>query len=451
MLVICVLALSIAFLLRSDGSYLIGREAYNLLRLAEHPATWDSLSYGGRFAAYAWGTPLLLSIKPGLLAQILPPILGFLSFLLLWGILNAFGLDQNTRRIALAITVASPPFLFLYTTLNSYFVSVFLALLGFYLFLKQKRLAALPFILIPVFNLPISLITLVLLFMISFFTKRRDSFWIVFVCTAIIATAYYLTLSKYAGNPEKILFPIAELGMNFPLQKSFSDLGGRFGLSIFATMLAIMGVIALWAKKYSNLAIFFSIAALTALMFLTTHAIFFMNFFICALAAYGLTSIINRGWESSILKNFAILVIACGLLFSSVSFINRHVDSEPSAKLVQALEFFKESPGGVAFSHYTRGYWLEYSGKKTVMDESFIFAPDVNERYTDSETLLKTRNLDEAMDIINKYGIKYIMFDKNLKDTLWTHDEDGLQFLLKYSTEFKKTYINDEIEIWELK
>ena len=185
-------------------------------------------------------------------------------------------------------------------------------------------------------------------------------------------------------------------------------------------------------------------------MFLTKHAIFFMNFFISILAAYALMALARKGWESKTLKNFTMLVMVCGLIFSSVSFMNRHITEEPSKGIVQAMEIFKENDEGVAFSHYTRGYWLEYAGKKTVMDENFAFAQNVNERWQDSENLFKTRSLDEAMEVIDKYNIRYIWIDNELRDEIWSRKEEGLQFLLEYSKNFKKVYSTDQVEIWEV-
>ncbi len=451
LLIGCIVVLSIVPLLRAESSFIIGREAYSIFRMAENPATWDSLSYGGRFAAYTWGTALLVSIKPRLLSQLLPPLFGFLAFLCLWGIFKSFGLEANTRRIALAITVASPPFIFLFSTLNSTFVAITLSLFGLYCLARDhKIISAIAFIIMPIFNLPVSLISLMLLFIITFFAKKREFYWLIFICTAIVATAYYLTLAKYAGNPEKLAFSLMELGMQSKLQTYFSDLGGKFGLSVFGVILAMLGIVHGWKKKYENLAVFFCLFILVILMFLTNYAIFFINFFVAILAAYALMSVASKGWESSTLKNFTILVMVCGLIFSSVSFMDRHIAADPTPEVMQALEIFKDNDQGVTFSHYTRGYWLEYAGKKTVMDENFAFAPDVNERWRDSQTLFNTRQYEEAMGVIDKYNIRYIWLDSDLRSHLWSQKEEGLQFLLEYSKNFKKVYSTNQVEIWEV-
>lgn len=439
-------------LLRPESTSFIGREAYSIIRLAETPAAWDPLSYGGRFAAYTWGTALLVSLKPDILGLSLPPLAGVISFLLLWGLLRKFRVEENTRRLSLAIFMLSPPFIFLFTTLNNYFMAILLSLLGFYYFTKNNKIAsAVPFILLPLFNLPIAVIAMILFFIFTFISKKQEPFWLVFVCTAIITTAYYLTLVKYAGSPEKLLFAIDELGIRSHLQYLFSDLNGKFGLSVFGAMLALLGILYGWKKKYSDTGIFFSISALIILMAFMKHAIFFMNIFVSALAAYALNTIIKQGWQSRTMKNFTVLVIVCGLLFSSISFISRHIESEPSEGIISSLDYLKEKQQGTAFSHYTRGFWLEYAGQKTVMDENFAFAPNVNERHLDSERLLETRSFDEAMQIISKYDIKYIWLDEQLRKQIWESDEEGLQFLLKYSNNFTDISQNQQVQIWEIK
>ena len=60
----------------------IGSEPFLFSRLAENPSWYDPLSNGGSFAAYTWGNALALSLAPDVLVQILPFLLGILSFLL---------------------------------------------------------------------------------------------------------------------------------------------------------------------------------------------------------------------------------------------------------------------------------------------------------------------------------------------------------------------------------
>src|SRR3989338_4118695 len=74
----CVLLLVVPLL---KGPW-VGSEALLHYRLAQDPSWYDPLSTEGRFAAYSWGTALVLSSAPETLIHLLPFLLGVLSFLL---------------------------------------------------------------------------------------------------------------------------------------------------------------------------------------------------------------------------------------------------------------------------------------------------------------------------------------------------------------------------------
>ena len=120
---------------------------------------------------------------------------------------------------------------------------------------------------------------------------------------------------------------------------------------------------------------------------------------------------------------------------------------------MESLRFLNEESNNedIIFTHYTRGHWITYfSKRKNFIDSNFVFAPDVNERFFDSQEFIYTRDPEKAEEILNKYNIKYIWMSKDLKDELWDEENEGLQFLLEYSKKFKKIYSQNDIEIWRI-
>ena len=48
-------------------------------------------------------------------------------------------------------------------------------------------------------------------------------------------------------------------------------------------------------------------------------------------------------------------------------------------------------------------------GKRTVIDESFLLAPDSSQRYRDVQTIYSTKSEVEALELIYKYNVDYIL------------------------------------------
>jgi len=457
LIIACILVLAIVPLLRSDNSY-SGEEAYLHLRMAENQeGLFDKLSYGGRFAPYSLGLASVLSFNPNIFGYGLPLILGVLSFLLFLGLLKEFKVEN---KLASLILILSPGFLFLFTTLNKLIIPVFLTLLGFYLMFRKSKLNLLTipvFAIIPLFNIMVSIISLFLVFLLIQFKlkNKRGLFYIILPITIIISGLY---LGYIARNTtfERLMFEIGKQGINGKLQQIFSEMGGNYGLSIFGSILAIFGMINNWKNKYQDLFVFFSVFSLIILMMFRIEAIIFLNFFIVVFAAKGFNAFFKARWESKNLRFFILLTLICGIIFASVAQTSKIVNSLPNEAINDGLEYLEDLPFGIVFSDHSRGYWINYAGKANVMDDNFIFAPNVNERWEDSQELFYTRDWKIAKKIIDKYNIKYIWIDKDMQEKIWDNEEEGLLFLLEYSTSFKKiydnkdVYIDQAVQIWEI-
>jgi len=449
----CVFSLLIIFLFRSAEKLLPGRESYFLLRIAENPAFIDALSFGGRFTAYPLGLPYLLNLLPWALAIAMPFVFGILSIILFFLLLRDF--NVKPRKTALAILLLSPSFIYLFNTLNTASAALFLALLGFWLFARKggiRVLSPLVIALIPLFDLTIALLSMLLLLFYVFF-KDKESKKLYFAALALFlasAGIYYSYIIKNAGFSWP-MFNLWETGFNGALRSLLSDLGAPYGIGLFSLILAVFGIIAVWDAKYENKFAFFSIAALLVTSMFFPKALFMLSLFVAVFAAIGFMDILNSRWENRLFQRFVLLIMVCGIIFSALSFAQVFVNSEPDEGIVKGIGALSELPNGVVFSEYTRGHWISFAGKPNVMDENAYLAPDVNERFEDSQMLFKTRDIEEAGKIIKKYNIKYIWIDAGMKRRLWKEDEDGLLFLLKYNPDLKnKVYDVDGVEIWEI-
>jgi len=453
LLLLCVLMLVIIPMLRYDINLHVGEESYLNLRISEHLRIYDNFSFGGRSSVYALGLPFILSYLPIFLVNMLPLIFGVFSFLLFWRLLNYYNI--NGRKWIMLLLAISPPFIYLFSSLNNCFVAIFLALFGLYMVEQKNKLAMslgiFAFTVMPLFNFVISLIVAILLILFAFFkTKHKGHIFLTLGLMGGVAAIYYGYLGYLSGNSMNIGFSFEKLGINAKLMYLFSDLGGKFGIAIFSLVLFIFGLIKVWKNKYKDLFVFFSVVILLILVFFRSETIFLLNLFIVIFSVQGFYYLYNKDWANNLLKKFTIFILICGLLFSTLAFLKISVDEQPTAEIMDALKSLEIQRNGVVFTHPSRGILMNYVGKGNVMDNNYYFAPDVYGRWDDMQNLYYTRDINEALDIINKYNIKYIWVDDSFEKEIWGHDEDGLLFLLKYSPYFKTIYNQGGIRIWSV-
>jgi hypothetical protein len=430
----------------------IGTEAYHNVRLAENPALYDDLSFGGRFAAYSWGTPILLSPAPVILAFILPLLFGILSMILLSAIMKKLLISRKIQNLTLLLIAISPPFIYTFTSPNSLFAPFMISLLIFYLFLSERYkywTIPLAFIL-PVFSVVISTVTLIMLFFYAFIEAKenRRLFVILLVANKIAAFLYYGFLLNMTGLSQTLNEQKGEMFSLF--SALFFDLGSTYGLGLFWTILACAGIAFNWKNKYQNLFVFFAIPTLIIGTIFRIELILYLNLFVVVFAAYGYNKMVSLKWSSKDFKQFALFLIILGLSFSTISQISALIDAQPNHEVLKGIEFLETQEKGTVFADYTRGIWIAYSGHKNVWDENFLFIPDLNQREEDAQTLFYSRNLDKIQPIIEKYEIKYIWIDEEMKDSIWDHENEGLQFVAEYTNNFNKIYETDEVVIWRI-
>jgi len=448
-LAIAILLLLVVPLFRAG---LPGTESYLNLRLADDFSLHDDLSFGGRFASYHLGTPFVFSFIPEILVTLILIILGILSLLLLREIIKEFTNDKALINIASLFYVVSPAFIYLFTSFNDFFLPFFIALLIFYLFNKEK-IRWLNIILISI--LPFFSITITGLLLISLFfyvlSHKKDLkvyYSILFLFGAIISILYYGYMLYRTGVPIGISL---QPNTTFSLFRSIIfDLGSYFGIAIFTIITAFIGFGNIWKNKYENLFAFFSIIFLFLLVLYRVEALIFLNLFFVVFAAIGFIGLLRAAWSSLYFKNLIIFIILVGIIFSGFSQVQNLIDSDPSKEMLDGLNFLSTQEQGVVFSDQSRGIWLNWAGHKNVMDENSKYISDAQERLDDSQIMLFSRDIDVTNQIVNKYNIKYIWIDKDMKDSIWEYDTEGLLFIVQNTKSYNKIYDKEGIEIWRI-
>ncbi len=407
----------------------------------------DSTVYGGRELHYnPYHYFLYISGKIFQLENssiFIPIILGFFSALLFYNILEKFKVDSNTTVLAILIFLVSPTFIYVFSASTPLCLIFFLGLLGVFLFIQESKL--LFFLSLPVFStlslfgfavsLTIFAITIILN---QYFRKSSGQFYSTLAVIIVFALVggIFLKSTIVFQNPENSNF----------VKEFFSDFGGNVGFSIFTVILAFFGVVMLWKNKEKNYLAFL----LFFILLFASFADSFFNIFLIIpfslLASYAIISISRSQWEITVIKNLTILVIFCGIIFSSISYYNNHLKSAPSQDMITALKFLNEKANKAytIFSDEKNGFLIEYYGGTVFADTLFS-----KERLSDEKTIYYSRKVEVTKKILDKYHVGYILIDKNMREKIWVSEDQGLLFLLKNSDSFRKIYNIDSVEVWE--
>ncbi len=430
----------------------IGTDPFLFHRLASDFSFYDSLSYGGRISTYAFGNALILIPAPTFLITILPFILGVLSFFFLNKIFSNFILDQRWKNLSLLLTVISPTFIYVFSFYNSLTLSVFLSIFGFYLYLNKKlKYFTIPIaILLPFCNIPLTFCFYILLFLYTLFIKkdRKLFFLLLFLISFILLLIYFGILIALLGFPSNFS-PSTDQSFSV-LSRLFFDLGSPYGLGLFIVLFSIVGAISSWSQKYSSTFYFLSITIFLILSFFIIESLVFLSLLLLVLSALGLIKLFEMRWTNHQYKSFITLIFLLGLVFSSVSQVNYLIDSMPDEKTLEAIEYLSTLESSVVLSEPSRGVWINFAGHQNLIDDNYFFAPSPEEKYNDLQNLYYYRDLTNSTKILTKYDIEYIWIDKEMRDSIWEHDTEGLLFILQYTKDYYTMYNKDGIQIWRI-
>lgn len=439
--------------LETDGLFL-GDDSYYNLRIAEtiREKGWinqDELSYSSRPLINEKGFPLLLSLAPTVLARTLPFIFGLVSLFFFYRIIEHF--KPHLALAASMIVAVNPTTIYLFTAATKYAVAVFIVLLATYSYLNGKIKHAFYTLLpLPLFSIASSIMIVFLSFFLLKKHKIKKNYFTILI---LVYLALFLVLYPFLfklGFPEAASFSVKEFGLKFLQHEFIAEFGGNFGIGAFTLILALFGIYFRWQDKYKYLLIFLPLPLFILLIIYFPFLLYYLTFILSGFAAYTLFWFWNKEWRNVLFRNFVFILLICGLLFSPIAYIKEIHTIEPTKNIGNALKFLKEQSGeDVVLSSYQNGILINSARKQNIMDAHFLYAPQINQRWNDINTVFNTQNLEETRQILNKYDVTYVYVDKTMREELWSTDESGLLFLLKYGSKvFGKIYSNEEVDIY---
>ena len=377
---------------------------------------------------------------------------GLLSIIVFYFILKKLEIDLFKISVILLVLILSPLFIFLFSIPNQYAIAILLILLGFLFFIKEKYFFIPSFIIfavMPFFGILPSMISICLLLIYTINNKSKlKYFYATTAAILIILLAYYLPFIFHHGLPQITEFTRANMLTNL-----IADLGSNIGFGIFNLLLALVGLYTLWKIK-KQITAYLVLFFLIFLSYYLPQINIYLSFIAAIFAGYGFVSIIKMKWKIDLIKKLTIILIICGLLFSTLSYINRFSHALPNKETIQSLEWLKENSAttDIIFSHHTKGQWIQaFSQRPVILDSEIHYTPYLNTRFNDSNTTFYSRNLKATKPVLDKYNIKYIYIDQEMKQgQVWTRKEQGLLFLFRNEETFKQVYTKEGIEIWEV-
>ena len=451
LLVLCLISLLVPLFLRttfSNGLY-IGEETYRSLRLGQNIRegsflSYDNLSYGGKYLFEERLWYFLISIAPGFMVIFLPILFGILSFIVFYLLVSE--IKPELKEIASLILIISPTFIYFFNIATKYTAALFFILLGFYLFKKNKfYLSYFIFILSGLFSI-VSL--LIVCFIFLYYSLKKEDFshfYILFFGFILLFLVQFYRVFTL-GLP-KFLFPFKE----FTFSNFFSFLifgfGNQYGIGVFMFFLALIGIYCIYNEKYKFLLVYLFILLLFLLSFYFNFILLFLLFLLSFFAAAGIYHFWNDPWKSDVFRFLTLVVIICGLLFVNLSFYKGVSEIQPKVNYFESISFLSQQEGDfVVLSDSSLGEYIKYAGKKTFIDNDYLYAPDFDIRLNDFNSLLISNDINNTLEILGRYKIEYILIDKNNKDY---QDEKGILFILKNSRNiFVNLFENDEVSVW---
>ena len=401
--------------------------------------TSDHLVVGGALIHFTPYHTLLTIVAYGvgdLIASILVPFLfAMLALVAINRFLTQLGRPFLERTLTLFIIATSPTFLYDATTGGQRMAIIAFQLLSASLLLNSStiyRIAGLGAAILASIFSPLAGLLTILLCALSLLYHRRPWLWISAVFISVLIGATISSPETLNSEPQT------------GFASTLSDLGSIDGLPTFSLILGAVGLWILYPDKKISLAIF----ALVIGSFVDHQLISPANVALAALSGAGIIFLVNRSWKIRDLKSLSLLVITCGLLFSSVSAGMRLGALGPTKEMTESLLWLRghSRSGEVVLSSPVNGHWIQYFAIRPVIVDERI----TDTRLQDSIAIFHSYNINNVEDYFKTMNVSYVYITPDMtQGQVWNAKNQGLYYLLSNDETFKNIYRKNHIEIYE--
>ncbi|MFP4112221.1 MAG: hypothetical protein ACLFPQ_00995 [Candidatus Woesearchaeota archaeon] len=144
-----------------------------------------------------------------------------------------------------------------------------------------------------------------------------------------------------------------------------------------------------------------------------------------------------------------IVIVALTMFIPAIDGSVESLENRPSDELIDGLLLLKDysDPESVILSPLEISHIVQYySNRTTFIDRDFLLISDINQKYEDYVTMYDTIYETEALEMLNKYSIDYIIFTPEITETL---DSEELAYVGDESC-FMEIYSKDDIKIYQV-
>lgn len=374
---------------------------------------YDTLNHAPLLLDY-----LLQHVPHIILSISVPLILAIGSLIFFTMIIRKYVQETNQIYYALVILILTPTFINIHLGLHIYQFILFFGLLFAYLYLIKSKWFYVPLALMYLVDPLLGLAITFGLIITSFIDSKKEE--------SIILGVFLLAMVFLSTTLFGISFSLSQIGLKWGTLFSFFN--ADYGYSLFLLVLGLGGLFFVSKRNIPliivTLSLFYEPLRILGVALLSYYA------------AISFHRLETREWTISFIKTLTLVLFVCILLFSSSTYIKERIQESPHENHVDALLFLNEVQGGskVLSSKELSSFITFMTGQEVISSPNYFYS----------------QNYNFISEEFKKNDIGYILIDSNMKgdDGIWTHDEQGLLFLLKYNDNFRKVYENDEVEIY---
>lgn len=447
MLVLAILFIVTPVFVRSlqGNNALIGEESYLHLALAQNlngasfpiPPTainlFDSIVAG-----------LLLVVKsPFIVGILFPLVLGLASLLLLQSKVSSLLSEEKDKTLVILLFIISPLFLIIFSSLNPYTLILFLGLLSWRLFDKYKWASMLALLLLTLIDVKAFVLVAALLVAQGL---QEDNEWKLPLIVGIFGSLSVFLVKVFTGY-----IALDPLMTNSSLQSLLSSFGSDLGYSLFITILAIIGAGSLWSRKKEHVFASLIVVAVFVFSFHELSARVLLMPLFALFASVGIVELFEREWQVKELKDFTLFIIGLALLFTLILTVSSRINERPDLEMMDALLFLQSAPDGdFILSSKENGILIERIARQPAFLDTVRKDPIlIEERDLVAKEIFASQRMTTTQELLEANSITHIMIDSAMREgNIWTDDEQGLLFLVKYSPKLVLVYQNKNIEIY---
>ena len=361
----------------------------------------------------------------------------FFSFLLLLScialfylFLNQFHLPQKVVAFSIIFAAISPLSIFAASNIVTVSLSLFFILLGSLFFLRSSLVCSFFFLALAVWQDIFNLFPIIILAACvgqEMEPKQKGLLLSLFLFSFFI---HPVNLERYTQQAAPI-----------------TDFGAMLGLGLFGLLLALLGLYCIYQEEkiYKKACIILCFFAFSWYL-LGDIVLLYFSFYFSFLAGWGAFLLTETKWESKLVKQLTLLVLACGLLFSSISYTNRILVEPPSLTLQEAGDWIDKNlpQESIVLSSPSHGFWIEYFGKRKALATPLAGKEGL------VNTLFYSKNFEKTSLLLDEQQSEYILIDAEMKRNIWSKEDEGLLFLFRNREKFKKVYDEKGVQIWRV-